>query len=159
MFIMLVFKTIVFVVCFFAHGSEAPLEIGFMPEASQIQTKKLTTKNEKSVIQISQSKPRTETSVPPSDNDEPQAQGIILAFKVWSLEKKNQTSLFEKLTQAGLKKNAEFKRFKIWIFEWPELHDAIKAEKLCDELSTLFFVDYCEPDYLLEPATEGLNQS
>ena len=161
MFIMFFLKTITLItcfsiVCFFVHGSESPLEIGFMPEASQFWTKKLTTKNIKSVIRVSQSEPQPKNPAPSSGNDNPQAKGIILVFKVWPLEKENQTSLLEELTKVGLKKKSEFERFKAWVFEWPEWHNAIRAEKLCEEFSNLSFVDYCEPDSLLEPAIEKL---
>ena len=150
------------IVCFFVHGSESPLEINFMPEASQIRITKIITKNSKSGFQISQSQSQSEsqseTSAAASGNDDSQAKGLILAFKVWPPEKKNKTSLLEKLTKAGLKKKSEFERFKAWVFEWPEWHNAIEAEKLCEELSTLSFVDYCEPDSLLEPATKKIQK-
>ena len=68
--------------------------------------------------------------------------------------KRKKLLIFEKLTKAGLKKKEEFQRFKSWVFEWPEWHKAIRAEKFCDELPTLSSLDYCEPDYLLGPASE-----
>ena len=84
---------------------------------------------------------------------EPQAKGIILAFKHWPLKKEEKELIREKTAKVGLKEKSEMERFKTWVFEWPKWHKAIEAEKICKEFSSLSFLDYCEPDYFLEPAT------
>ena len=46
----------------------------------------------------------------------------------------------------------ELTRFKTWVFEWPEWENAKKALEICDALSAIPSLEYCEPDYLLTPA-------
>ena len=91
------------------------------------------------------------TDVPVFDRENPKAGGIILLFHHWPGEKEA-AALLQKITAAGLNKTEEFERFKIWVFEWPELREGMKAQKVCDSLPQLDSLEHCEPDYLLGPA-------
>ena len=86
-------------------------------------------------------------------NSPKKAKGLILAFKSWP-RGKDKASLLTKLNKAGLKKKAEYDMFKTWVFEWKDQskHKVEEAEKLCKKFSSLSFLDYCEPDYMLSPA-------
>ena len=96
-------------------------------------------------------------SDPVFDRDNPQAKGVILSFKRWPNQEETATIL-KKLTEKGLKKKSELPRFKVWIFEWPEWRKGLEAERVCEAISELLFLDYCEPDYLLGPANIKLPQ-
>ena len=89
---------------------------------------------------------------PEFDPDNPQAIGIILAFHRWP-DEEEQKIILEKTAEAGLTKTEEIPRFKIWFFEWNEWRKAVAAEKVCHNLRALSFVEYCEPDALLDAAT------
>ena len=39
---------------------------------------------------------------------------------------------------------------KVWIYRWKRLRNAAAVEKLCKKLSALPFLDYCEPDFVLQ---------
>lgn len=97
----------------------------------------------------------TQENIPESvfelNKKEPQAIGLILAFKHWPLKAGEKKLIRKKTKKAGLKKKSELERFKTWVFEWPKWRKGLEAEKLCEDFSTLAFLDYCEPDYLLEP--------
>lgn len=111
----------------------------------------------KAILQVKRSKQTNKQGfVPPFflNKKEPQAIGLILAFKTWPAGKAR-TALLKKLQTAGLKKKAEYEMFKTWVYEWPDWRKAEQAKKLCKEFSNLPFIDYCEPDYFLEPASEG----
>ena len=73
-------------------------------------------------------KSEKEVPVPEFNKDNPQAKGVILAFHRWP-DEKEKALIVKKLTKAGLKKKEEFQRFKSWVFEWPEWHKAMRAEK------------------------------
>lgn len=90
--------------------------------------------------------------LPEFDPDNPLAIGIILAFHRWP-DEDEQTIIFEKTTEAGLTKTDEIPRFKMWLFAWDDWKQAATAEKVCRTLKALPFVEYCEPDSLLGPAT------
>jgi len=85
------------------------------------------------------------------DRDNPKASGIILSFHHWPDEDETAT-LLQKTAAAGLNKTKEIEGFKIWVFEWPELQEGIKAQEICDNLPQISSLAYCEPDYLLGPA-------
>ncbi len=91
------------------------------------------------------------TDVPVFDRENPKAGGIILSFHHWP-DEKEAAALLQKTTAAGLNKTEEFERFKAWVFEWPELQEGMKAQKVCDSLPQLDSLEHCEPDYLLGPA-------
>ena len=105
--------------------------------------------------------PVAETKIPEPlpefDPDNPLAIGIILAFHRWP-DEDEQRSILEKTTKARLTKTEEIPRFKIWLFEWDEWRKAATAEKVCRSLRDLSFVEYCEPDSLLGPATGSVNK-
>ena len=93
--------------------------------------------------------------LPEFDPDNPQAIGIILAFHHWP-DEDEQRIILEKTAAAGLTKTEEIPRFKIWLYAWDEWRKAAAAEKVCRSLVPLPFVEYCEPDSLLGPATSAL---
>ena len=95
--------------------------------------------------------------LPEFDPDNPLAIGIILAFHRWP-DEDEQRIILEKTTKAGLTKTEEIPRFKTWIFEWAEWRKAATAQKVCRSLQGLSFVEYCEPDSLLGPATGSVNK-
>ena len=99
-----------------------------------------------------------EPEAPPTfDLENPQAKGIILSFYHWP-DEEEKTLILEKTTAAGLKKTIELTRFKSWIFAWLEWKNAIKALEVCNSLTDISSLDYCEPDYLLGPATDLTRQ-
>jgi len=91
------------------------------------------------------------TDVPAFDREHLKARGIILSFHRWP-DEKEVSALLQKTTAAGLNKTAEIERFKVWVFEWPELREGIEAQEVCASLPSLSSLVYCEPDYLLDPA-------
>ena len=135
-------------------GKEKVLLAIFLPSKSFAEKPKKrilksTSKKPAKSLETSQKEPAE--SVPDFDVNNPQAKGVILVFHCWPNEREK-VSFLKKLTKAGLKKKSELKRFKAWIFEWPEWHKGEEAEKLCKKISDLSFLDYCEPNYLLGPA-------
>ena len=91
-------------------------------------------------------------SVPKFDKNNPQAKGVILSFH--RLPNEQEEKLLLKKTQAmGLKKTKEIEDFKSWVLEWPEWKKGKEAIEVCNSLSNLSFLEYCEPEYLLGPAT------
>ena len=127
----------------FAHAKEFPLrgETG----------KKLRVISSSSKSHIPTSTTEDAETLPPYDMENPQAKGIILTFGQWP-ETKERTLILDKTTSAGLTMAIELTRFKTWVFEWPELENAKKALEICDALSVIPSLEYCEPDYLLAPA-------
>ena len=119
------------------------------PEESQTKIQKSASKNPVKPLKTSPKEPPE--SIPAFDKDNPQAKGVILSFHRWPNEEEK-ALLLKKLTKAGLKKKLEIKRFKTWIFEWPEWHKGKKAIRLCKKISDLPFLEYCEPNFLLGPA-------
>lgn len=93
--------------------------------------------------------------LPEFNPDNPQAIGIILAFHRWPDEDERRIIL-EKAAAEGLTKTDEIARFKMWLFQWDEWKPAAAAEKVCLSLVSFPFVEYCEPDSLLGPATPAL---
>ena len=90
--------------------------------------------------------------IPEFDPDNPQAIGIILVFHHWP-DEDEQRIILEKTAAAGLTKTEEIPRFKTWLFAWDDWKQAAAAEKVCRSLQALSFLEYCEPDSLLSPAT------
>ena len=137
-------------------GCQSPLKVNSQKKTLLMESSKVSKfqkKNFRSVSQASQFEIQQgdQITVPITDDDEPKAKGLILAFKSWPPEQKQQTIILNKLSKTGLKSKLEIEQFKNWIFEWPEEHSVIEAEKLCKELSELPFLEYCEPDELLVP--------
>ncbi len=95
--------------------------------------------------------------LPEFDPDNPLAIGIILAFHRWPAEEER-TIILEKTTEAGLTKTDEIPRFKIWLFAWDDWQKAETAEKVCNSLTDIPSLEYCEPDSLLGPATGSVRE-
>ena len=93
--------------------------------------------------------------LPEFDPDNPQAIGIILGFHRRPDEDERRI-IMEKTAEAGLTKTEEIPRLKIWLFQWGKWRKAAEAEKVCRSLVSLSFVEYCEPDSLLGPATNSV---
>ncbi len=93
--------------------------------------------------------------IPPFfNNQESQAKGVILAFKKWPLSQSEKELILQKTKEAALTASAEYEIFKSWVFEWDKEKKAVLAEDFCKNLPKLAFLDYCEPDDLLNPARE-----
>ena len=159
------FKEIVLLLgfCVFAYSSNGSLETDsssnkdFLLAEVVSQAPETQAKPSTKLVQTSESK-AIEGKIDPSLNKgEPQARGLVLAFKSWP-EGKEKTALLEKLQKAGLKKKSEYEMFKTWVFHWSDWRKVEEAEKLCKEFSSLSFLDYCEPEYFLEPATGYLRK-
>ena len=73
------------------------------------------------------------TDIPAFDRENPQAGGIILSFHHWPDEKET-AAILHKTTAAGLNKTKEIERFKIWVFEWPELREGREAQGVCSNV-------------------------
>ena len=97
--------------------------------------------------------PQIATDYPPNfDENNPQAKGVILSFHQWPsvLEKE---LIINHLKTKNLIKKAEIKRFKVWIFDWPEWRTVVEAETVCGNLPDVSSLESCEPDYLLDTAS------
>ena len=105
---------------------------------------------------VSNSQTEAPESFPVFDRDNSQAKGVILTFKHWPLNQKEKELVLKKLSATDLKKESEYPRFKSWVFEWPDWRKGLEAERVCQAVSDLPFLDYCEPDYLLGPANKPL---
>lgn len=88
---------------------------------------------------------------PEFDPENPIARGIILSFHHWP-DEEEAVALLQKTTAADLNKTREIERFKVWVFEWPELREGREAQEVCDSLPVLSSLEHCEPDYVLGPA-------
>ena len=53
--------------------------------------------------------------------------------------------------KAGLKKDAEIQRFKMWIYNWKNAQEGIRAEMLCKEFLAFSFVESCKANALAHP--------
>ncbi len=127
----------------FAHAKEFPLQ----GEAGE----KLSIISSSSKNHVPTSTTEDAETLPPHNMDIPQAKGIILTFGQWP-GAKERTLILDKTTTAGLSMVIELARFKTWVFEWPEWENAKKALEICNALSAIPSLEYCEPDYLLGPA-------
>ena len=96
-------------------------------------------------------------------SNHPLAKGIVLSFRRrWPNEGETE-SILARAKQAGLTDKGRIERFKAWILEWPEWRDGAEAEEACRDISALLqgaagersVLDYCEPDYLIEPDEEA----
>ena len=101
-----------------------------------------------SALDISADQPQ---SVPKFDHNNPQAKGVILSFQRWPNEQERKL-LIKKIQAMGLKKTKEIELFKSWVLEWPGWKKGKEAVEVCNSLSNLSFLEYCEPEYLLGPA-------
>ncbi len=98
----------------------------------------------------------TEELVEPPDFGEkgPPAKGIILAFKHWPLSKEESKAILKKANALELSKINEYSIFKSYVFEWAEWKNAEQAIRACEGFADFSnILDYCEPDFLLSPAT------
>ena len=84
--------------------------------------------------------------IPMFDRENPQASGIILSFHRWPDEKET-AAILQKTTAVALNKTKKIERFKVWVFEWPELREGREAQEVCESLPQLSSLEYCEPDF------------
>ena len=80
-----------------------------------------------------------------------QVKGVMITFVTYPLAETQKTSLVEKLEKEGLKKDAEIKRFKMWIYNWENAQEGGKAEVLCKELLAFSFVEDCSSNAYTHP--------
>ena len=80
-----------------------------------------------------------------------QVKGVMITFVTYPVPEAQKTSLVEKLKKEGLKKDAEIKRFKMWIYNWENVQEGMKAEALCKELLAFSFVEDCTVNALTHP--------
>ena len=146
--ILFLFKKLIILlaVVFPVYKSHSVLETGLKEEGGK--AVKLPAQKAGNVSRFLQTKQKNQTSP---------TIGLILAFTSWP-EGKEKEALLKQLQEAGLKKKAEHKAFKTWVFEWPDWRKAEEAEQICKKISKLSVLDYCEPDSLLEPATGKLRK-
>ena len=78
------------------------------------------------------------------------ARGIIVKFKTWPKEQEKALVL-QKVASANFQQTEELELVKTFIFTWSEWQSATQAKALCQSLSTLSFVKYCEIDSQLPP--------
>ena len=83
------------------------------------------------------------------------ARGIILKFKQQPTEKQKALVL-KKTASARFQATEELELMHTFIFTWSEWQSAQKAKALCQSLSALAFVKYCEIDSKL-PSDQSLN--
>ena len=103
---------------------------------------------------VPNSQTETPDAFPVFDKDNPQAEGVILAFKHWPLSQEETELVFKELTERGLKKKSESSRSKMLIFKWPDWRKGLEAKKVCEAVSKISFLEYCEPNYLLGPMND-----
>lgn len=90
--------------------------------------------------------------VPVFDRKNPQARGVVAAFKNYPAGEIDQDRLIKKMREYGLEKTEELPFFKSWVFEWRGLRPESEAQKVCKELSGAAFLESCDPDLLAGPA-------
>ena len=66
------------------------------------------------------------TDIPVFDRENPKATGIILSLHHWP-DEEEAVALLQKPPAAGLNKTKKIERFKVWVFEWPELREGREA--------------------------------
>ena len=152
----MIFKGFIFFIfstaCLFANGIELSLK------TDNDTTRLLLAKDSSSQNTLTGTPKITKYSLPDSNVDNPQAKGLILAFNKWP-DDEEKAVILKKMTTAGLEKKTEIQRFKVWIFEWPKLHEGAEAQKLCKELSNLSSLKHCEPDYTVSPDVQADSSS
>ena len=117
----------------------------------QAKTESAKAKEEEAKARIEKAKAGAEReAVRGSQKVNIQAKGIILTFKSWPPPEKDKTSILAKLKKAGLKKDTEIKRFKIWLYQWPKVNPEAKVEKLCKDLLAFSSVASCAPDHVVD---------
>ena len=85
------------------------------------------------------------------DKNKPRAKGIILKFRNWPNAQETKL-IITNLEKAGLKKTIKVERFKILVFEGLESDNISEIKQLCKQLSSVFSLESCEPDYFVNPA-------
>ena len=91
--------------------------------------------------------------VPEFDRKNPQARGVVVAFKQYPASEIDQDRLIKKMKGWGLEKSEEFPLFKSWVFKWEGWRAGSEAQKICEDLSGTVFLEDCDPDLLTGPAT------
>ncbi len=91
--------------------------------------------------------------VPVFDRKNPQARGVVAAFKSYPASEIDQDRLIKKLREYGLEKTEDFPLFKSWVFSWRGWRPGGEAQKICEDLSGMAFLEGCDPDLLAGPAT------
>ena len=79
----------------------------------------------------------------------PMVHGIILEFNEWPPAEEKAISA--ELKSNGLEEDAKLKRFKIWIYKYPQPRKVEEAKKLCDVFINFKSVQSCESDISVQP--------
>ena len=132
--------------CFFANGMESSSIV-------DIDTTRFLLAKSSSKSSAQKAHKSAKYSLPNFNVDDPKAKGLILKFHRWPNEKEKAVIL-KKMNKAGLKKESEVQRFKVWTFEWNKWHKGAEAQKLCKKFSGISSLKYCEPDYIVSPAAQ-----
>ena len=150
---MMILRNLVFIClisCFFTSSADGTTD-------SFNGTKSLSVKSSSSKKFLSVAQKERFLSLPVFDRNIPMAKGIIIRFHRWP-GKEERDAILKELEKSDLEKKSEIQRFNIWIFEWPNLQKKAKAKKLCETVSSLPSLKYCQPDLLINPAVQGGSQ-
>ncbi len=90
-------------------------------------------------------------TAPEYDEDNPQSNGILVAFYHWPLTEEQQKIILQITQSVGLKPKEQLWRLKRWVFLWDEWYPEIKAEKACDKFKNVSFVRICATNGVLVP--------
>ena len=80
-----------------------------------------------------------------------QVKGVMITFVTYPVAEAQKKSLVDKLGKEGLQKDTEIKRFKMWIYNWKNVQEGMKAEMLCKELLAFSFVEDCSANAYTHP--------
>lgn len=80
-----------------------------------------------------------------------QVKGVMITFATYPVTEAQKTLLMGKLERAGLKKDAEIKRFRMWIYNWENVQEGMKAETLCKEFLAFSFIENCQASVVVHP--------
>ena len=80
-----------------------------------------------------------------------QVKGVMITFTTYPVTEEQKTLLVEKLNKEGLKEDAEIQRFKMWIYNWENIQEGMKAEMLCKELLAFSFIEDCKASAVVHP--------
>lgn len=80
-----------------------------------------------------------------------QVKGVMITFAVYPVADTQKTLLVEKLKKEGLKKDAEIQRFRMWIYNWEDIQEGMKADMLCKELLAFSFIEDCKANAVVHP--------
>ena len=101
-------------------------------------------------VQLREEEMEKQMQIASSDGGE-FAQGVMLTFKTYPVPNKERQLIIKKLNDAGLSRDQEIERFKMWIYNWKKVKTNLQVERICKELLFFSIIENCESNALAHP--------